>query len=277
MATAQAGDGTVIYYEAWGRGEPLLLICGLATDLRIWACQRLVFGRRFRCIALDNRGAGRSGKPDGPYTLEQMAADAIAVLDAEGVHRAHVLGHSMGSYIAQMMAVQHPERLRSLTLAGTACRHQPWRLDLLAGWQETARTEGVHVWARRAFPWLLGPRTAWLFGLGINLLWPIILQQPAHAFDSQIEALLGAPDCERGRLAGVAVPTLVLAGEKDPLTTPADAAEVASLIPGARLVTLKGAGHGLMLEAAPDFNSAVLEFLTGVERRSAEHPSTANA
>src|SRR5207245_9497282 len=100
-----------------------------------------------------------------------------------------------------------------------------------------------------------------------NLLWPIILQQPAHAFDSQIEALLGAPDWERGRLAGVAVPTLVVAGSKDTLTTPADAAEVVSIIPGARLVTLKGAGHGLRPEAAPDFNEAVLEFLAGVERQ----------
>ena len=117
MATAQAGDGTVIYYETWGRGEPLLLICGLATDLRIWACQRLVFGRRVRCIALDNRGSGRSGKPDGPYTLAQMAADAVAVLDAEGVGRAHVLGHSMGSYVAQMMAVEHPDRLLDVHFA----------------------------------------------------------------------------------------------------------------------------------------------------------------
>jgi pimeloyl-ACP methyl ester carboxylesterase len=275
VATAQAGDGTVIYYETWGRGEPLLLISGLATDLRIWACQRLVFGRRFRCIALDNRGSGRSGKPDGPYTLEQMAGDALAVLDAEGVHRAHVLGHSMGSYVAQVLAVTHPDRLRSLTLAGTACRHQPWRLDLLAEWKETARTRGVHAWARRAFPWLLGARTARTFGLFINLLWPIILQQPVHAFESQIEALLGAPDYERSRLSGVAVPTLVVAGSKDTLTTPADAAEVVSIIPGARLVTLKGAGHGLMLEAAPDFNAAVLDFLGSVEHSTAEHPTAA--
>ena len=266
MATAKAADGTEIYYETWGRGEPLLLISGLATDLRIWALQRLVFGRRFRCIALDNRGSGRSGKPDGPYSLEQMAADAVAVLDAEGIGRAHVVGHSMGSYIAQMLAVQHPDRIRSLTLAGTACRHQPWRLDLLARWQETARAQGVHAWARRAFPWLLGPRTAWTFGLFINLLWPMILRQPAHAFDSQIEALIGAPDCERGRLESIEVPTLVVCGSRDTLTTPADAAEVASLIPAARLVTLKGAGHGLMLESAPDFNAAVLDFLRSVDR-----------
>ena len=269
MARAQAADGTVIYYETWGRrdGEPLLLISGLATDLRIWACQRLVFGRRFRCIAVDNRGSGRSDKPDGPYTLEQMAADAVAVLDAEGVGRAHVVGHSMGSYIAQVMAVGYPERLRSLTLAGTACRHVPWRMELLERWREIARTRGVHTWARRAFPHLLGPRTAWTLGLFINLLWPILLQQPAHAFDGQLEALLGAPDGQRGRLAEVDAPTLVVCGARDTLTTPADAAEVAALIPDARLVTLKGAGHGLMLEAAPDFNAAVLDFLASVERQ----------
>jgi pimeloyl-ACP methyl ester carboxylesterase len=271
VATARAGDGTVIYYEAWGRGEPLLLVSGLATDLRIWACQRMAFGRRFRCIAVDNRGSGRSGKPEGPYTLEEMAADAIAVLDAEGVGRAHVVGHSMGSYIAQMLAVEYPDRLRSLTLAGTACRHQPWRLELLARWQETARTQGVHAWARRAFPWLLGPRTAWTLGLFINLLWPVILQQPSHGFEGQIAALIGAPEDAPGRLGGIKVPTLVLCGSKDTLTTPADAAEVASLVPGARLVTLKGAGHGLMLEAAPDFNEAVLAFLA----TSAEVSSTA--
>jgi len=269
VATAQAGDGTTIYYEAWGRGEPLVFLSGLATDLRIWACQRLVFGRRFRCIAIDNRGSGRSAKPDGPYSLEQMAADAVAVLDAEGVGRAHVVGHSMGSYVAQMLAVQHPDRVRSLTLAGTACRHQPWRLELLLHWQETARSHGVHAWARRAFPWLLGPRTAWTLGLFINLLWPVILQQPAHAFDSQIEALLEAPNDARSRLASVAVPTLVMVGSRDTLTIPADAAEVAAIIPGAELVTLKGAGHGLMLEAAPDFNEAVLGFLAGLAREPA--------
>jgi pimeloyl-ACP methyl ester carboxylesterase len=266
LATARAGDGTVIYYEAWGHGEPLVLISGLATDLRIWACQRLVFGRRFRCIALDNRGSGRSGKPSGPYSLEEMAADALAVLDAEDVGRAHVVGHSMGSEIAQVLAVTHPDRVRSLTLAGTACRHQPWRLELLAQWRETARKHGVHAWARRAFPYLLGPRTAWTLGLFINLLWPIILQQPGHAFVSQIEALLAFPDSERDRLSELAVPTLVVCGSRDILTRPVDAAEVASLIPDARLVTLKGAGHGLMLEAAPDFNAAVLDFLAGVDR-----------
>jgi pimeloyl-ACP methyl ester carboxylesterase len=269
LATAQADDGTIIYYETWGRGEPLLLVSGLATDLRFWACQRLVFGRRFRCIALDNRGAGRSGKPEGPYSLEQMASDAVAVLDVEGVENAHVVGHSMGSLIAQVLAVRHPRRVRSLTLAGAACRHRPWRLDLLAEWQETARSQGVRVWGRRAFPWMFGPRTARMFGVWIKLLLPVMLQQPAHGFVGQVQALLAAPEGERDRFGDIAVPTLIVAGSEDVLTTPDDAAEVASMIPAARVVTLKGAGHCLMVEAAPVFNSLVLEFLGGVGEPSA--------
>jgi 3-oxoadipate enol-lactonase len=261
VATATAGDGVEIYYETWGRGEPLLLLPGLGADLRIWVCQRLVFGRRHRCIALDSRGAGRSGKPPGPYSLEAMAADAVAVLDAEGIDSAHILGYSMGSYAAQILGVRYPERVRSLILAGTACRHHPWRRELLAGWAATAGERGVHVMARQALPWLVGPRTVRRFGLGINLAWPLILSQPAPAFAAQVGALLDASDEYCAALASITAPTLVVAGTEDRLTPPADAEQVAGAVPGARLALIPGAGHGLMLEAAPEFNLAVLGFL----------------
>jgi 3-oxoadipate enol-lactonase len=261
VARATAGDGVDIYYETWGRGEPLLLLPGLGADLRIWVCQRMVFGRRYRCIALDSRGAGRSGKPPGPYSLEDMAADAVAVLDAEGVDSARILGYSMGSYVAQILAVRYPERVRSLVLAGTACRHHPWRRELLAGWMATAAERGVHVMARQALPWLVGPRTVRRFGLGINLAWPLILSQPAPAFAAQVGALLDAPDEYCSELAGITAPTLVVVGSEDRLTPPADAEQVAGFVPGARLALIPGAGHGLMMEAAPEFNLAVLGFL----------------
>jgi 3-oxoadipate enol-lactonase len=262
MPTALAGDGAEIYYETWGRrgGEPLLLIPGLTADLRIWACQRMVFGRRYRCIAVDNRGSGRSDKPPGPYSLAQMADDALAVLDAEGVSAAHVIGYSMGSFAAIDLAVGSPERVRSLVLAGTTCRHHDWRRELLTSWVAVARARGVPVMVRRAFPWLLGPAGR-RFGLAINLLWPLFLSQPAHAFAAQVEALLELSDEAAAGLAAVTVPTLVAVGALDRLTPPADAEEVAALVPGARLAVIPGAGHGLMVEAAPDFNAAVLRFL----------------
>jgi 3-oxoadipate enol-lactonase len=264
VATVQAGDGTEIYYETWGRGEPLLLIPGLGVDLRIWTCQRLAFGRRYRCIALDNRGAGRSGKPPGPYSLIDMAADAAAVLDAEGVASAHVVGYSMGSYPAQILAVTEPERVRSLVLASSACRHHPWRRELLADWSATAQARGLYVMARRAFPHLLRRRTARYLGLWMNLLWPLILSQPAHAFAAQVDALLGFSDENRSYLGRITAPTLVLVGADDRLTPPGDAEELVALVPGARLHVVGGAGHVLMIEAAPDFNLAVLGFLAEV-------------
>jgi pimeloyl-ACP methyl ester carboxylesterase len=264
VAKVRAGDGTEIYYETWGRGEPLLLIPGLGGDLRIWACQRLVFGRGYRCIALDNRGAGHSGKPTGPYSLLDMATDAAAVLDAEGVESAHVVAYSMGTYPAQILAVLAPGRVRSLVLAGTTSRHQPWRRELLADWAGTARERGIHVMARRAFPYLLGPRNARRFRLWINLAWPLILSQPAYAFVAQVGALLEFSDEFRSEVSRITAPTLVLAGAEDRLTPPAEAEEFVALVPGARLEVFGGAGHGLMMEAAPDFNIAVLRFLAEV-------------
>ena len=262
MPTARAGDGAGIYYETWGQrgGEPLLLIPGLTADLRIWACQRMVFGRRYRCIALDNRGSGRSDKPPGPYSVAQMTDDALAVLDAERVESAHVLGYSMGSFAAGDLALIHPERVRSLVLAGTTCRHHEWRRELLTSWVEVAQTRGVPVMVRRASRWLLGP-AGQRFGVAIGLLWPLLLSQPAHAFAAQVEALLELSDEAAVGLAAINAPTLVLVGGEDRLTPPADAEEVAALIPGSSLAVIPGAGHGLMVEAAPDFNAAVLTFL----------------
>ncbi len=262
MPTAKAGDGAGIYYETWGRrdGEPLLLVPGLTADLRIWACQRMVFGRRYRCIALDNRGSGRSDKPPGPYSVAQMADDARAVLDAEGVAAAHVLGYSMGSFPAAELAVVHPERVRSLVLAGTTCRNHQWRRELLNSWVEVAGERGVHIMVRRAFPWLLGPAVQ-RFGIWINLLWPLVLSQPAHAFAAQVGAILELSDEAAPGLRAISAPTLVVVGDADRLTPPEDAEEVAARVPGSRLAVIPGAGHGLMVEAAPDFNAAVLSFL----------------
>ena len=107
------------------------MIQGLGADKHGWTLQRLALAPGYRTVALDNRGAGRSDKPHGPYSLEQMADDAMAVLDDAGIESAHIVGASMGGAIAQIVALKHPERVRSLTLACTACRNHPWRRELL--------------------------------------------------------------------------------------------------------------------------------------------------
>lgn len=263
MRETLADDGTVIAYDAWGRrdGEPVLLIQGLGTDSRGWGLQRMAFGRRYRCLAPDNRGVGRSGKPPGPYDLEEMARDALAVLDAEGIERAHVIGASMGGVIAQIIAVLHPERVRSLVLACTSCRHHPWRRELFQEWADDVAAGGTVALGADGMHWLIGPRLRKRFGMWLNLLARILLQQPSETFVAQVHAILDVSDELRFELRHVRAPTLVITGSQDSLTPIGDAEELAELIPHARLVELRGAAHGLMVEAPNAFNAAVLDFL----------------
>src|SRR5258707_1069095 len=120
MATAKI-NGIEIYYEVHGSGEPLLLIIGLGTNATGWYLQIPGFSKEYRVIAFDNRGAGRSENPNEPYTMPQMAEDAIGVLDTLGVDAAHVFGMSLGGMIAQELALRHPERVKTLSLGGTMC------------------------------------------------------------------------------------------------------------------------------------------------------------
>ena len=270
MKTLVADDGARISYDVWGRrdGEPVLLIQGLGTDSRGWALQRMALGRRYRCFAPDNRGTGLSDKPPGPYSLDQMARDAIAVLDAEGVDRAHVVGASMGGVIAQIIGVLHPERTRSLVLACTACHHHPWRVELLNEWAESVR---VHrTLTADALRWLVGPRLHKRFGVWLNVLARILLQVDPDGFAAQVEAIVSAPDELRFELVKVRVPTLVITGSQDALTPIGDAEELAEAIPGAQLVELRGAAHGLMVEAPNAFNGELLHFLDSASSASQE-------
>ncbi|MCU1458035.1 MAG: putative hydrolase [Actinomycetia bacterium] len=263
MPETIATDGVKIAYDAFGRrdGEPLVLIQGLGLDSRGWTLQRMVLGRHFRCYAIDNRGVGRSGRPPGPYDLSQMARDVISVMDAEGHARAHVLGASMGGIIAQILAVQHPARVRGLVLACTACQHHPWRRELLAEWADAVREHGMSALSDDALRWMIGPRFRRRFGLWLNVLAHIVLSSPPEPFIAQVEAVLAEPDEKRFELRGVRVPTLIVTGSQDALTPVGDAEELAELIPGSELCLLSGAAHGLMVESPNAFNAIVVEFL----------------
>lgn len=267
MSEVVVEGGVMIHYDVFGKrdGPPLLLIQGLGTDSRGWALQRLAFGRRYRCYAIDNRGTGRSDRPPGPYALDRMALDALAVLDAEGVQRAHVIGASMGGVIAQIIGVLHPERTRSLVLACTACRHHEWRRELLQEWADAVDEGGMAALGDEALEWLVGPRLRKRFGIWLNLLARILLQSPPEPFIAQVGAILDASDELRLELATVRVPTLVVTGSQDSLTPVGDAEELAELIPHARLEVISGAAHGLMVEAPNGFNDTVLRFLAEVD------------
>jgi len=282
MPYARATDGIRLHYEVLGRSSatPVLMIQGLGADKHGWDMQRLPLAMQYRVIALDNRGAGRSDKPFGHYSLEQMAADAIAVLDQVGVEKAHIVGASMGGAITQIIGLKYPERVLSLTLACTACRNHPWRRELLNSWATAATEKGVGAMTREAARWVIGPRSFRRLVPAFGWLGPLAMGRTSHAFVAQVKAILDVDDAISEQLVDVKAPTLVLVGNQDILTPRGDSEEIAERMPNAELVVISGAAHGFMVEHASTFNKVLLEFLgrvTRAQRAAAADIATAAA
>ncbi|HQZ35249.1 MAG TPA: alpha/beta fold hydrolase [Ilumatobacteraceae bacterium] len=268
MPYARSSDGIRLHYEVLGRASatPVLMIQGLGADKHGWDMQRYPLALKYRVIALDNRGAGRSDKPFGTYSLEQMADDAIAVLDEVGVEKAHIVGASMGGGITQIIGLKYPERVMSLTLACTACRNYPWRRELLLGWATAATEQGVGAMAREAARWVIGPRSFRRLLPAFGMLGPLAMGRTSHAFVAQVRAILDVDDSIADQLSLVTAPTLVLVGNQDILTPRGDSEEIADRMPNAELVVISGAAHGFMVEHASTFNRVLFEFLGRVTR-----------
>ena len=267
MPFVHATDGTRIHYEVTGKSgaTPVLMIQGLGASKNAWNLQRIAMATRFRIISFDNRGAGRSDKPTEPFTLEQMADDALAVLDAAGVETAHVVGASMGGVISQIVAVKYPHRVRSLTLVCTACRNHPWRQELLQSWAKTAADKGMIEVGKEAAQWVMSPRSFRRLVPAFTWMGPLAALRPRHSFVSQIDAILNTREDLVDQLSTITAPTMVIVGNQDILTPRGDSEEIAERIPNAELVVISGAAHGLMMEHSSTFNRILIEFLQRTE------------
>jgi 3-oxoadipate enol-lactonase len=278
MPFVHATDGTRIHYEVTGKSgaTPVLMIQGLGASKNAWNLQRIAMATRFRIISFDNRGAGRSDKPTEPFTLEQMADDALAVLDAAGIETAHVVGASMGGVISQIVAVKFPNRVRSLTLVCTACRNHPWRQELLQSWAKTAEEKGMIEVGKEAAQWVMSPRSFRRLVPAFTWMGPLAALRPRHSFVSQIDAILNTREDLVDQLSTITAPTMVIVGNQDILTPRGDSEEIAERIPNAELVVISGAAHGLMMEHSSTFNKILIEFLQRTElARVAEQQLTA--
>jgi 3-oxoadipate enol-lactonase len=278
MTYAVMSDGVRIHYESIGLGNrpPVLFVQGLGAEKNSWNLQRAAMAFRWRTIALDNRGAGRSDKPDGAYDLERMADDAIEVLDHAGIETAHVVGISMGGAISQIIALKYPHRVRSLTLVATACRNHPWREELLQSWADTAESEGMTAMGKEAARWMFGPRSFRRLLPALSWMGPLQLLNPANAFSSQVKAILATGEEMAAELENISCPTLVVVGNQDILTPRGDAEEIASRIPTAELVIISGGAHGLIIEHATTFNRVLLEFLGRAQKAWVPHGRAAS-
>lgn len=263
MPFVRSDDGVRIHYSVFGPrdGTPVVLIQGLGADSTLWGLQRVALMRRFRVVAPDNRGVGRSDKPSGSYSIDQMAADVLAAMDHAGIESAHIVGASMGGIIAQLIAVQHADRVRSLVLSCTACHHHRWRIDLLRQWKATALDSGMRAMTNEAARWMIGPRSFRRISPAVGLLGPLAFSSPVAGFAAQVDAIVNMDDRIASRLSDIDVPVLVVVGTQDILTPRADAETLVESIPTAELCLISGAAHGLMIEHALTFNRVLIEFL----------------
>ena len=190
------------------------------------------------------------------------------MLDDAGIERAHVVGASMGGVIAQIIGVLHPDRVRSLTLACTSCRHHEWRRELFAEWADAVNERGMPGMFPDGMRWLIGVAAAAPLRRVRQRARARARRRRSRTRSSRRSTRSSTPRDElRFELPSVTAPTLVITGSQDTLTPLGDAEELAELIPNSRLYVLRGAAHGLMAEAPNAFNDVVLKFLDESRRR----------
>lgn len=266
MGTSITITDATLHAEQRGTGSDVLLIAGLSDPLEAWQAQLDGLSDRHRLIAFDNRGAGRSPLPAGPLTVGGMADDAAEVLRALGVSRAHVAGFSGGSAIAQELALRHPGLVRSLVLVGTWARADAYFRSMLASWRRMVETAPDERAMLEAFLLWVYTRRAHEDGTVAATIEEVLAfphPQSVEAFLAQVDAFEGHDALDR--LGGIAVPTLVLAGEDDIATPPALGRVVAERIPGAVLEVMEGEAHQPFQEVPDRFNDRVAAFWHSVE------------
>jgi len=271
-----------MFYMEAGVGEPVLLIMGFGGDHTAWGFQVGAFAARHRVIVFDNRGAGQTEAPDRPYTTRLMAADTLALMDALGMERAHVIGVSMGGMIAQELALAHPERVRSLHLGCTLARPDAYMLALNTAWRDMRIGLGRDQTLRTLALWLFASTTYTERPDLVEMLLQNALANPypqsVVGFLRQGEAIDAHDAIDR--LEAIRCPALVSVAEEDILVPPplltghrkADSRGRATPGPGRRALLLPGASGSVQRNLAR-LHRAIFA-LIGAEDRTWKKGST---
>lgn len=246
--------GCRLNYRVVGDGPPVVMIQGAGVGLDGWKPQEEVLSQRFRCLVFDNRGYGASQPLGEVFDLEAMVDDTIALADAAGFDRFHVLGHSMGGLIALGVALRVPERIRTLALLNTfGTGAVPTRVDPKILWIGTRSAIGPRRWRRHAFlefvmpPSLLETADKDALAAELGALFGHDLADRPSIVMKQLGAMSGVDYLPRlHELAGV--PALIATGALDPLAPPSAAEALARALPDARLEIMADASHGAPIQ-----------------------------
>ena len=251
-----SGDATIRYEVDGEPGAPvLLLINSIGSTREMWARQVPGFTTRHRVIRYDARGHGESSIPAGPYSIEQLGRDAIAVLDAAGAGTADVCGISLGGMTAQWLGLHEPGRVRRLVLANTAAR-----IGTIESWTERiqmVREQGMSAVADVSMPRWFSPPFHTRDSETVRAFRAMVQNCPVAGYLGCCAALRDAD--LRDRISGITAPTLLVASTADAATPPEGLQFIRERIRGSQMVTFD-AGHLSNVECAAEFTAAVLDF-----------------
>lgn len=256
MPIAKIGDIN-INYSTQGSGEPLVMIMGFGSAMEGWYFQTSFFSKHFRVVLLDNRGAGGSDKPKGPFTIRMMADDVIHLMDYLEIEKAHVMGASMGGMIAQEISINYPERVNKLVLACTYAK----RGETFSNISDGAKLNGSPAGRMTAIIDLAFNKPLYRFVFGFLARFRSIPQgsPDAAGIEGQSAAVMSHDTLDR--LGSITSETLVIVGTRDRLIDPAASEVIASKIPKNKLVKIEGGSDTFMVENKDEFNREVLNFL----------------
>jgi aminoacrylate hydrolase len=261
MPRITVGDGA-LYYERQGIGFPVLFVSGLTGFASFWQDQVAAFAKTFDVITHDQRGTGQSDLTRTGFTVDRMAADVIGLMDALEIERAHIVGHSTGGAMAQILAIEHPKRLASVVLSATWTKPDAYlrrmfglRKDILLRLGPSAYVQANTLYLYPS--WWITRNNERLRQLEAQNL---TVFPPTDIAASRIDAILAFDRTEQ--LSRIKVPTLVVGAEDDFVTPAYFSEELARLIPAAEIKIFPRGGHALNQVRAREFNQAVLPFLS---------------
>lgn len=250
------------HYELSGaRQAPVVMLShSLGSNLHMWDPQMTALEARFRVLRYDTRGHGGSDVPDGAYTLDQLVADAVALLDGLGIPKVNFVGLSMGGMIAQGIALKHAGRVDHLVLCDTSAFMPAEAQPIVQERIDAARKEGMPALADATLArWFTLPYLQ-KKGPGVDMIRSIFLTSPVTGYIGCTEAIRRLNYI--GELPRISHPTLIMVGQEDPGTPVAAAQAIHERIAGSRLVVIPSASHLSNIEQAGVFNQSLVEFLS---------------
>lgn len=271
MPFAQVNNIQLHYQELGNMGPPLVILGGLGDNIRNWSMLAAQIAKHFRLLLIDNRGAGQSDKPPGPYKIDDMACDTTALLDHLGIVKTYILGFSMGAKIAMWMAVHRPELVDKLVLVAPTPASEKSPAPLSSEVHDVLKNhEATEAHYKRQFEILFSPRYKEKFTPEMFAKFKSAdpYPQPKEAFLAQYDAVKNFDIS--GEAHHIVSPTLIIAGKVDQLTSHKNAEWLAENIPHAELLIYEESGHIPQAEETKRFIADVTRFLKDDKNHSSD-------